>query len=342
MIKNDFIYDPIKTPELAPAIEALSIWNNQIKPKRGLGDLEDLAVHVAKICGTARPSVTNKTLLLFCSDHGIAEEGVSIFQQDITSHLTRAALAGKAAVSVFCEVTHSRLEVIDIGLVQDVEPHPQLTIRKIAKGTRNIRQHPAMERSECLLAIEVGRQAALKAIESGSDVIGIGEIGIGNTTSASAIASAILRRSPEVTVGRGTGISDDILRVKKSIVAEALALHRPNWRDPIDCLSKLGGFEIAGMSGAIMAASAKRVPIVIDGFVATIAALCATQLDKELLHYLIFSHKSAEQGHAIVLQSFQATPLLDLKMCLGEGTGAVLGMMLVELSCRLLTDLGCF
>lgn len=335
-------WERIPTPEKAPGIEARRIWRTQIKPKRGLGVLEDLAAQVSMIRGTAKPPVTRKRLLLFCADHGVAKEGVSIFKQDVTSHLTRSALFGKAAVSVFSSVADADLTVVDVGLVHDIEVHPDLIIRKVGRGTRNIRLFPAMERSECLEAIEIGRDAVLTAIDKGSYLIGVGEIGIGNTTSAAAVASAILGRSPDETVGRGTGVSDEILKLKKQIVAEALCLHQPDRTDVLDCLAKLGGFEIAGMAGAMLASGAKRVPVVVDGFVATVAALCACRLERELIHYLVFSHRSAEQGHTTVLQTLGATPLLDLQMCLGEGTGAILGMTLVELCCRLLTDLDCF
>jgi nicotinate-nucleotide--dimethylbenzimidazole phosphoribosyltransferase len=321
-------------------LRAREIWNRHIRVPSGLGQLEEIAIRLAGIRGSVQPGFAKKRLLLFCGDHGVAEEGVSAFPQSATGHLVRKAVAGTAAAGVFCRAYECDIIVVDVGTI-DPEPPLGALVHKIRYGTYNFAKRAAMSRDECSLAMRIGFQITAE-LAPRSDIICLGEIGIGNTTSAAALMSATLKLAPAQTAGCGTGISREQLQKKVRIISGALDYLEPDPDDPLDCLSKVGGFEIAALVGAICGAAFCGRPVVIDGFATSVAALLAARAQPDIQPFLFFSHLSREKGHKRLLQVCDATWYLDLGLGLGEGTGAVVGSSLLSLSARLLSELDCF
>ncbi|HWB12088.1 MAG TPA: nicotinate-nucleotide--dimethylbenzimidazole phosphoribosyltransferase [Pirellulales bacterium] len=307
------------------------------KPAGSLGRLEELAVQLAGITGRVPPAAGEKTLFLFAADHGVAAEGVSAYPASVTGQMVANFLGGGAAINVLARQVGASLVVVDVGVAAETPAHAQLVARKIAWGTHNFLNEPAMTREQALQAIEAGR-AAFRPCQ----VAGMGEMGIGNSTSAAAIVAAATGRSPAEVVGRGTGIDDATLAKKTAVVEKALSLHRPDPGDGLSLLASVGGFEIGALAGAMLAAAAARVPIVLDGFISSAAALIAVRLSPAVRGYLIAAHRSAEKGHAIALSDLGLRPLLDLDMRLGEGTGAALAFPLLEAACRTMGEMATF
>lgn len=312
------------------------------KPQGSLGRLERLSIQIAGITGQVRPRLPHKVIVTMAGDHGVVEEGVSAFPQEVTPQMVYNFLRGGAAINVLARHVGARVVVVDMGVAADLEPHPHLVDKKVAKGTRSIAQGPAMEREQALQAVLNGAEVVYREIEKGLDILGTGDMGIGNTTPSAAIAAAITGRAPAEIVGRGTGVDDAGLFRKIAAVQRALAVNRPDPYDGLDVLSKVGGFEIGGLAGAILAAAANRKPIVIDGFISTAAALIATTLAPQVRPYLIAAHRSQERGHRLMLEWLGLDPLLDLDLRLGEGTGAALAMNVVEAACRILDEMATF
>lgn len=313
------------------------------KPRGSLGRLEELALRCALITKQERPRVDKKTLFIFCADHGVCEEGVSAYPREVTAQMVYNFLRGGAAISVVARQLGIAVRIVDIGVDHDFDPHLSgLIRRKIGRGTENFVRGPAMLAAAAVRAIEVGIELARNAVSDGAQVLGIGEMGIGNTTAATALLSALGDCAPEDLTGVGTGIDEETHRRKVSVVRKALTRNSPRSADPLGCLMRVGGYEIAGMVGVCLASAALRIPIVIDGFIATAAAWTAYALCPAVKDYCIFAHLSAEQGHARVLEALRVRPLFDLGMRLGEGTGAALGMSLVETSLRLLDEMATF
>jgi nicotinate-nucleotide--dimethylbenzimidazole phosphoribosyltransferase len=298
------------------------------KPRGSLGRLEELAKIVVGIKRENSPNLKNKVIFTLAGDHGIAREGVSVFPQEVTSQMARHI----GAIVV----------VVDMGVACDLKPHSNLIIRKINYGTKNILKEPAMSREEAIRSINEGIKIVEEELEGGIDIIGTGDMGIGNTTSSSAIIAAITRTPAEEVTGRGTGIDDFKLKHKIDIIEKALKTNRPDPNDPIDILSKVGGFEIGGLVGIMLAGASHRIPVVIDGFISGAAALLATELEPKVKSYLIPSHCSAEAGHKRMLSFLGLKPLLDLDLRLGEGTGAALGINMVDASIKILTQMATF
>lgn len=307
-------------------------------PRGSLGRLEEFAQRVAGIRNTLDPAPGKKAIAVFAGDHGVVEEGVSAFARDVTAQMVYNFVRGGAGINVLARQAGASVVVVDIGVAIDLQPQEGLLIRKVAHGTRNMRRFPAMEKDEALKALLVGVQIAQDLASKEVTLIGTGDMGIANTTASSAITAVLTGRSVEEVTGRGTGVTDDMLRHKVKVIREAIDLHRPDPRNPMDVLAKLGGLEIAGIAGLIIGSAFHRIPVVIDGFISSAAALVAVSLKSAIREYLFAGHRSAEQGHRIVLEWLGLDPLLDLSMRLGEGTGAALGMFLIESGIRVLRE----
>jgi len=312
------------------------------KPRGSLGRLEELAKIVVGIKREDSPNLKNKVIFTLAGDHGIAREGVSVFPQEVTSQMVYNFLQGGAGINVLARHIGARVVVVDMGVACDLKPNPNLVIRKINYGTKNILKEPAMNREEAIRSINEGIEIVEEELERGVDIIGTGDMGIGNTTASSAILAVITRTSAEEVTGRGTGIDNLKLKRKIDVINEALRTNSPDPDDPIDILSKVGGFEIGGLVGIILAAASHRIPVVIDGFISGAAALLATELEPEVKNYLIPSHCSAEAGHKRMLSFLGLRPLLDLDLRLGEGTGAALGINMVDAGIKILTQMATF
>ena len=312
------------------------------KPRGSLGRLEELSIRIAGITGKPVPSLERKLIAVMAADHGVVREGVSLYPQDVTAQMVANFLAGGAAINVLARQIGARVAVTDVGVLGAVAPHPELRSRRIAEGTRNIARGPAMGREQAVRSLEAGISVVEEEAARGLDILGTGDMGIGNTTPSSAIASVMTRRPPAECTGRGTGLDDDALARKVRVVELALEVNSPDPKDPLDVLSKVGGFEIGAIAGAILGAAARRIPVVIDGFISGAAALIAVGLAPRASDYLIASHLSVEIGHRIVLEKLGLSPHLDLGMRLGEGTGAALVMFLADCAVKLLGGMATF
>lgn len=316
--------------------------DNLTKPQGSLGRLEELAKLVVGITGKESPSLRNKVIFTFAGDHGVVEEGVSAYPKEVTPQMVYNFLRGGAGINVLAKHAGARVVVADIGVASDLKPHPELIVKKINYGTKNMAKEPAMPREEAIKSIEAGIEIFEEEYKKGIDITGTGDMGIGNTTPSSAIAAVFTGHPVEHLTGRGTGIDDDNLKNKIEIIKKALELNKPDSKDAIDVLSKVGGFEIGGLAGIILASAARKVPVVIDGFISGAAALIAYHLEPKVKNYLIASHCSVEIGHRLILEHMDLLPLLDLNLRLGEGTGAALGISLVEASIKIMTQMATF
>ena len=312
------------------------------KPRRSLGRLEDLACTVAAVRATSEPHEPVKAIVVMGADHGVAEEGVSAYPQEVTRQMLLNFACGGAAINVLARWAGARVVVVDMGVKEPLPPTPTVRMHRLGPGTRNFTRGPAMTRGQALAGLELGIGIAEELAGEGITLLGIGDMGIGNTTTSSALASLLTGARPEEVTGRGTGIDDAGWRRKVDAIRRGVLVNRPEPGDPLDALAKLGGFEIAGLAGVVLGGAACRVPVVLDGFIAAVSALVAVRLAPRASGYLIASHQSVEVGHRRVLDALGATPLLDLEMRLGEGTGAALAMALVDASVRLLREMATF
>lgn len=316
--------------------------NKLTKPQGSLGRLESLSIQLAGITGEAFPHVTRKLVLVMAGDHGVVEEGVSAYPQDVTAQMVMNMIRGGAAVNVLARQCGARVLVVDMGIKTDIEPTNNLLVKKIGHGTRNIAQEPAMSRQQAEEAVFIGEEIITREIKSGMDILATGEMGIGNTTPSAAIAMLLTRKPAEQIVGRGTGVSDLGLKSKINAIRNAVLINKPDPEDGLDILSKIGGFEIAGLTGAILAAAAHRKPVVIDGFISTAAAMIAVVIAPIVRDYLFASHLSSETGHGIMLDWLRLDPILNLNLRLGEGTGAVLCFSIIEAACKIIKEMATF
>ena len=312
------------------------------KPRGSLGRLEEIAVQVAGITGFDRPCLRHKAVIVMAGDHGVVAEGVSAYPSEVTPQMVLNFLRGGAAINVLARHVGARVVVVDVGVASDIPPQPGLVVRKVAHGTANLRREPAMSREQAVAAIEAGIEVFEQELERGLDIVATGDMGIGNTTPSAAIAAAVTGLPPARVTGRGTGVDDRALALKIQVIEDALARHRPDPKDGLDVLAKVGGFEIGGIAGVILAAAAHRVPVVVDGFISTAGAAVATLLAPQARQYMISGHKSVEVGHRALLGFLQLEPLMDLDLRLGEGTGACLGLSLVEAACKILDEMATF
>ena len=312
------------------------------KPLGSLGRLEETVVRYAAITGEAKPNVPRGVVFTLAADHGVAMEGVSAYPSEVTPQMVLNFLRGGAGVNVLARHTGVEVRVVDIGVAYDFGIIPGLIRKKVMRGTRNLRREPAMSRAEATQAVRIGIDLAAEAAREGIGLIGTGEMGIGNTTPSAAIAAVMTGRAVADVTGRGTGIDDAGHIHKIQVIQEALDRHRPDRADALDVVAKVGGLEIAGLAGVILGAAAARVPIVLDGFIAGAAALIAAGIQPLCCDYLIASHRSVERGHQVILDRLGHKALLDLDLRLGEGTGACLGMGLVQASIKILTEMATF
>ncbi len=321
---------------------ALARQDRLTKPQGSLGRLEELSVKIAGITGQEQPKLTHKVVTVMAGDHGVVAEGVSAFPQEVTPQMVYNFLNGGAAINVLARHSGARVVVVDMGVAADLEPHPDLVIKKIAHGTENIARGPAMRREQAEAAILAGAQVVEDEIARGLDILATGDMGIGNTTPSAAIAAAFTRLPAEKIAGRGTGVDDAGLQRKVAAIQSALDTNNPDPRDALQVLAMVGGFEIGGLAGAILAAAANRRPVVIDGFISTAGAMIAAGLAPQVRDYLIAAHSSQELGHHLMMDWLGVSPLLDLKLRLGEGTGAVLAVSLCEAACKILSEMATF
>jgi len=312
------------------------------KPQGSLGRLEELSIQVAGITGQARPRTGDKVIVTMAGDHGVVAEGVSAYPSEVTVQMVYNFLRGGAGINVLACHVGARVVIVDMGVAGELKPHPDLVNHKVAFGTRNMARGPAMSHAQAIQAIEGGIEVVEQELAKGMDIVGIGDMGIGNTTPASAIAAAITGASVAEVTGRGTGIDDERLQHKIEVIEQALALNQPDPDDPLDVLAKVGGFEIGGIAGVAIGAAAHRIPVVLDGFISGAGALIAAELAPQVKDYMIAAHCSVEIGHRWILDRLGLTPLFDLGLRLGEGTGAALGISIVEAAVKILNEMATF
>jgi nicotinate-nucleotide--dimethylbenzimidazole phosphoribosyltransferase len=315
------------------------------KPRGSLGRLEEIAARVCGIQATTRPSAAKRLVLICAGDHGVTVEGVSAYPSAVTPQMVANFVRGGAAINAIARSVGANVWVVDVGVagsIPDSGEAAQLIARRVRNGTRNMRHEPAMSEFEMLQAIAVGIELATRAADEGVELLGLGEMGIGNTTAASAITAALTGLSPRDVTGRGTGVDEATLSWKVDVIEQTLALHRPRADHAFDVLQTVGGFEIAALCGAYVGAAARRLVVIADGFIATAAALVAVALCPLVAEYLFAGHLSPEPGHAIQLEQLRARPLLQLDMRLGEGTGAALAMSLIGAACAAFNEMATF
>ena len=299
------------------------------KPRGSLGKLEEIAIWLAGVKGLAKPRVDDKVCLVFAADHGVVEEGVSAYPQEVTAQMFFNFLQGGAAINVLARQVGARMELVDIGVRADLDLEG-VRSEKIRPGTANMARGPAMSRREAEASLEVGFNVAEDLKHQGVDIIGLGEMGIGNTTASSAVLAALTHRPLAEIVGPGTGIPEDKMAHKIQVIKGALELNSPDPDDPVDVLAKVGGLELGGMAGTILGAAYNRLPVIVDGFISSVALLIASSINPSVRGYTIASHSSQEPGHGPTLSTLGIKPPLELGMRLGEGTGAALMMNVVE------------
>ncbi len=311
------------------------------KPPGSLGRLEELSVRLAGITGRVKNTIGQKTLLVFCADNGVVCEGVAGTPQSVTRAQTVNLARGRTGAAVLAKQFGCSVRVCDVGVNATITD-PLVISRKIAFGTKNITAGPAMTEEQALQAILTGAELAAEAARSGADVIGVGEMGIGNTTTAAAVLAVLTGSRAKDVAGRGAGLTDEAFAKKIAVIERAIRVNRPDPDDVTDVLCKVGGFDIAAMCGAFLGAARMRVPAVIDGFISAAAALCAVRLCKDVRACLIPSHASFEKGARVAMEALRLEPLFDLGMRLGEGSGCPIAMMLLDAACAVMNDMATF
>lgn len=314
-------------------------------PAGSLGRLLELSVRLAAIQGSLAPAFPRKAVVVMAGDHGVVRRGVSAFPPEVTGQMVANFLRGQAGINALAGAAGARVVVVDVGVAEDLghlAGFPGFLARKVRPGTEDMTVAPAMSREEAVLAVQVGIEVAGDLLEQGSGLLATGDMGIGNTTPSSALACVFTGAAPDRAVGRGTGVDDDGLERKRDAVVAALALHQPDPADPLGVLAAVGGLEIGGITGVILAAAAAGRPVVVDGFISTAAALVACALAPAARDYLIAAHRSQEVGHRLMLDHLGLEPLLDLDLRLGEGTGAALALPLIDGAAALLREMATF
>lgn len=313
------------------------------KPPGSLGRLEEISIRLAGMKADPMPEVSKKAVIVMAADHGVAIEGVSAFPVEVTRQMVLNFLHGGAAVNVLARQAGAATHIVDIGVASDFDPSlPGLRQSKVARGTGNMAVGPAMTRAQAEQSLACGMNILDEIAEKDLDVVATGEMGIGNTTAASAIVSVMTGLPAARVTGRGTGLDDEGLARKIRVIEQALAVNRPDPNDALDVVAKVGGLEIAGLAGVMIAAAARRIPVIVDGFISTAAAMIGVGLVPDLRHYLFGAHRSVEIGHRAMHRHLALVPLLDLNLRLGEGTGAVLAFHLLDAACRILREMATF
>lgn len=320
-------------------LKARERLRNLAIPPGSLGDLLDLAEQLAAVKQSLKPLVQRKAVVTMAGDHGVVCEGVSAFPQEVTRQMVFNFVSGGAAINVISGVADARVIVVDMGVAADLTElvrEKKIVSCKVGLGTRNIAKGPAMTREQAIFALEAGIEVVANLVREGLDLLGTGDMGIGNTTPSSAILAAFSGRPAREVTGRGTGISDGAMENKIRVIQKALEVNRPDAGDPVDVLAKVGGFEIGGIAGLILGAAYYRIPVVVDGFISSAGALLARGLAPQSVDYMIAAHRSLEYGHQFMLEELGLKPLLNLNLRLGEGTGAALAMNVVEAAAQVI------
>jgi nicotinate-nucleotide--dimethylbenzimidazole phosphoribosyltransferase len=328
---------PVSSERLA---EIQSRIDRQAKPQGSLGRLEEFARRYVAITG--REDVRRKAVFTFAGDHGVVEEGVSAFPREVTPQMVLNFIDGGAAINALARSVGAEVVVVDMGVDYDFSPMEGLLLKKVAKGTANFARGPAMTRRQAIESLETGIEIAFSCKEKGIDLVGTGDMGIGNTTPSTAIAAAFTGLSVTSLTHRGTGIGDAALARKIVVIEEGLKLNAPDPADPVDVLAKVGGFEIGGIAGLVLGCAACGIPVVVDGFISTAGALIASELNPGVKDYIFAAHQSVEIGHGAMLERIGQRPILNLDMRLGEGTGGALAMGVIEASLRALREIRTF
>lgn len=315
--------------------------DNLIKPLGSLGMLEKIATQLAGIMETEQPEIHKKAVILMGGDHGVVEEGVSAFPRHVTAIMMEQFAKGVAGINVLARHVGADVFPVDMGVADPYNPEG-IIVRKIRPGTANMTKGPAMSREEAVKAIETGIEIAGELIDRGYNLLATGDMGIGNTTPSSAILAVLGNYSPATVTGAGTGLGKEGLERKTKAIAKAIEVNRPDPSDPLDVLAKVGGLEIAGLAGVILAGAARRIPVIVDGFISSAAALVAARLCPQAVNYMIPSHRSEERAHTLMLKAIGLKPMLHMEMRLGEGTGAVLAMSLVEAATKVPREMATF
>ncbi len=338
----NWINNPIKPASASYREQASSRQENLTKPPGSLGELESIAIRLAALQQREQPSLDKVFISIFAADHGIAEEGVSAFPQEVTKAMLSNFIAGGAAINALAKLQGAELEIINVGVKQCDEPFEGLVQQSIAEGTANFSKQAAMSSEQLTSALEVGRQAIERIVSQHADVFIAGEMGIANTTSASALACAILKQPVNKLVGAGTGVNAEGILKKQQVIGDALAFHQSHLNEPLSILQHLGGFEIAAMVGAYIHCGQQGIPVIVDGFISSTAALIALKVQPTLADWLFYGHQSEEAGHQHVLSALAAKPLLNLNMRLGEASGAALAVSILRAACQLHTQMATF
>ncbi len=336
----DFIKS-IKPLDFAACESARKYQSKLVMPPGSLGVLQELAIQISGITGNIKNEVAKKRIVVFCADNGVVEEGVASAPQSVTALQAVNMTKFKTGMSVIAKKMGCEVEVVDVGIKCTYECEKILN-KKIRLGTNNISKSAAMTRDECITAIGIGIELAKKAKAEGIQILGTGEMGIGNTTTSTAVLCALTKTQPDLITGRGGGITDEALAKKKQIIQRALQVNKPNANDVLDVLSKVGGFDIAGMCGLFLGGAQCHLPIVIDGYISVVAALCAKRISSVSADYFIPSHKSKEKGYVLAAEELGVKPFLDLNMRLGEGSGCPLAFEVVEAACTIMNDMASF
>jgi nicotinate-nucleotide--dimethylbenzimidazole phosphoribosyltransferase len=339
--KLDRTIESITPPDESMRHAAARYLDTLTKPPGSLGRLEELAVQLAGITGDLHTDISKKAVVVMAADHGVCEEGVSAFPQEVTSQMVMNFLSGGAAINVLARQAGAEVFCVDVGVNADLR-HESLYTRKVRKGTGNIARGEAMSREEAIQAIGCGIEVVEELAAQGYRLFATGDMGIGNTTPSAAMLAVLAGVEVEQTVGRGTGIDDIAILHKQDTIQRAISVNAPDAGDPLDVLSKLGGLEIAGLVGVILGAAALRRPVVIDGFISSIAALTAARMAPHALSCMIPSHVSEERGHRLLLEQLGMEPMMDLKMRLGEGTGAALGFHFINAAVLIMKEMATF
>ena len=313
-----------------------------IKPPKSLGKLEDIAVQLAGITREIFPTIDQKAVIVMAADHGVYAEGVTSNPQEVTFAQTLNIAKGITGVGTIAKISNAKIVTVDIGVKEEIPSNAGVILRKIKKGAGNIAKGPAMTREEAIKALEVGIEIASAEIQNGVNLLATGEMGIGNTTPSTAILSVLAQMDPEGITGRGAGLGQGGLAHKIEVIRKAIEINQPNPNDGIDVLAKVGGLEIAGMAGVMLAAAANRVPVIVDGLISTVSGLIATTIEPKVKDYLITSHATDEPGGKKASELLGKEPMLKMDMCLGEGSGAALAFPIIEAACSMMRNMALF
>jgi nicotinate-nucleotide--dimethylbenzimidazole phosphoribosyltransferase len=322
-------------------IEADKRMTSLAKPLKSLGKLEEISIKLSGITGKVKNNITKKAVIIMCSDNGVVEEGVASAPQSVTLAQTINFTKGLTGVAVLAKANNTELMVVDVGINCDFN-HPKVINKKIRKSTYNMVKGPAMSYEEAIKAMLIGIEAAKDAKELGYEILGVGEMGIGNTSTSSAILSTLTDIKVEDVVGRGGGITDETFKWKKEVVKKAIEINKPIKDDPIDVVSKVGGFDIAAMAGVFLGAAYYKIPVVIDGFISVVAALIAFRLNSKTRDYMFTSHDSRELGFKVAMKELNLSPILNLDMALGEGSGCPLAFSVIDSACAVMNNMATF